>query len=209
MEIRYLLKGLIVGFVIAVPIGPIGILCARRTLTQGRMAGLVSGMGAATADVFYGFIAAFGLAFISDILLSYQFWLRLAGGAFLCFLGIRTFIEKPEIKSLFSMLRKKKRHAGMYTSTFFLTLMNPMTIFSLAAVFAGLGLAGAKGDILSALILVLGVFLGSVLWWLLLFGVFSVFKRRFNRREMQRINRIAGMIIMGFGLLAFASLLVP
>jgi threonine/homoserine/homoserine lactone efflux protein len=209
MEIRYLLKGLIVGFVIAVPIGPIGILCARRTLTQGRMAGFVSGMGAATADVFYGFIAAFGLAFISDILLSYQFWLRLAGGAFLCFLGIRTFIEKPEIKSLFSMLRKKKRHAGMYTSTFFLTLMNPMTIFSLAAVFAGLGLAGAKGDILSALILVLGVFLGSVLWWLLLFGVFSVFKRRFNRREMQRINRIAGMIIMGFGLLAFASLLVP
>jgi threonine/homoserine/homoserine lactone efflux protein len=209
MEIRYLLKGLIVGFVIAVPIGPIGILCARRTLTQGRMAGLVSGMGAATADVFYGFIAAFGLAFISDILLSYQFWLRLAGGAFLCFLGIRTFIEKPEIKRLFSMLRKKKRHAGMYTSTFFLTLMNPMTIFSLAAVFAGLGLAGANGDILSALILVLGVFLGSVLWWLLLFGVFSVFKRRFNRREMQRINRIAGMIIMGFGLLAFASLLVP
>jgi len=209
MEIRYLLKGLIVGFVIAVPIGPIGILCARRTLTQGRMAGFVSGMGAATADVFYGFVAAFGLAFISDILLSYQFWLRLAGGAFLCFLGIRTFIEKPEIKSLFSMLRKKKRHAGMYTSTFFLTLMNPMTIFSLAAVFAGLGLAGAKGDILSALILVLGVFLGSVLWWLLLFGVFSVFKRRFNRREMQRINRIAGMIIMGFGLLAFASLLVP
>ena len=209
MEIRYLLKGLIVGFVIAVPIGPIGILCARRTLTQGRMAGFVSGMGAATADVFYGFIAAFGLAFISDILLSYQFWLRLAGGAFLCFLGIRTFIEKPEIKSLFSMLRKKKRHAGMYTSTFFLTLMNPMTIFSLAAVFAGLGLAGAKGDILSALILVLGVFLGSVLWWLLLFGVFSVFKRRFNRREIQRINRIAGMIIMGFGLLAFASLLVP
>ncbi len=209
MEIRYLLKGLIVGFVIAVPIGPIGILCARRTLTQGRMAGFVSGMGAATADVFYGFIAAFGLAFISDMLLSYQFWLRLAGGAFLCFLGIRTFIEKPEIKSLFSMLRKKKRHAGMFTSTFFLTLMNPMTIFSLAAVFAGLGLAGTKGDILSAFILVLGVFLGSVLWWLLLFGVFSVFKRRFNRHEMQWINRIAGMIIMGFGLLAFASLLVP
>ena len=209
MEIRYLLKGLIVGFVIAVPIGPIGILCARRTLTQGRMAGFVSGMGAATADVFYGFVAAFGMTFISEILTGYQFWIRLAGGAFLCFLGIRTFIEKPERKSLCSMFRKKKRHAGMYTSTFFLTLMNPMTIFSLAAVFAGLGLAGAKGDILSALILVLGVFLGSVLWWLLLFGVFSVFKRRFNRREMQRINRIAGMIIMGFGLLAFASLLVP
>ena len=209
MEIRYLLKGLIVGFVIAVPIGPIGILCARRTLTQGRMAGLVSGMGAATADVFYGFIAAFGLAFISDILLSYQFWLRLAGGAFLCFLGIRTFIEKPERKSLCSMFRKKKRHAGMYTSTFFLTLMNPMTIFSLAAVFAALGLAGATSSIPSALILVLGVFLGSALWWLLFAGAFSVFKRRFNRREMQRINRIAGMIIMGFGLLAFASLLVP
>jgi threonine/homoserine/homoserine lactone efflux protein len=208
MEIMFFLKGLIVGFVIAVPIGPIGILCARRTLTHGRRAGFVSGMGAATADVFYGFIAAFGLTIISDILLSYQFWIRLAGGAILCFLGIRTFIEKPERKSLLLMLRKKKkRHAGMYTSTFFLTLTNPMTMFPLAAVFAGLGLAGARADLLAAFILVLGVFLGSALWWLFLLGVFSVFKRRFNTHELQWINRIAGLIIASFGALVLASLI--
>jgi len=207
MEIMFFLKGMIVGFVIAVPVGPIGILCARRTLTHGRRAGFISGMGAATADVFYGFVAAFGMAFISDIFTGKQFWLRLAGGVFLCLLGIRTFIEKPEIKSLFSMLRKKKRHAGMYTSTFFLTLMNPMTIFSLAAVFAALGLAGATSSISSALILVLGVFLGSVLWWLFFVGVFTVFKRRFSRHEIQLINRIAGLIIASFGVLALASLL--
>jgi len=207
MESMLFFKGLIVGFVIAVPLGPIGILCAQRTLTHGRRAGFVSGMGAATADVFYGFVAAFGMTFISEILTGYQFWIRLAGGAFLCFLGIRTFIEKPERKSLCSMFRKKKRHAGMYTSTFFLTLTNPMTIFSLAAVFAALGLAGATKSIFSALILVLGVFLGSALWWLFFIGVFSVFKRRFKQHELRWINRIAGLIIAGFGVLALASLL--
>ncbi len=205
MDIIFI-KGLVIGFVIAAPVGPIGILCARRTLTHGRGAGFLSGMGASTADVLYGFIAAFGLAFVSGILNSYQFWLRLAGGALLCFLGIRTFIEKPERKGFFSILRKKKRHAGMYTSTFFLTLTNPMTIFSLAAVFAGFGIAGTRGSVLSAAVLVLGVFLGSVLWWLFLVGVFSVFKRRFKRHELQWINRIAGLIITGFGAFALASL---
>lgn len=210
MEIMFFLKGLIVGFVIAVPVGPIGILCARRTLTHGRRAGFVSGMGAATADVFYGFIAAFSLTFISDLLSGDQFWLRLAGGVFLCLLGIKTFIEKPEKKSLFSMLRKrkKKRHAGMYTSTFFLTLTNPMTLFSFAAIFAGLGLAGATSDIFSSLILVMGVFLGSGLWWLFVVGVFSVFKRQFSHHEIQWINRIAGLVIGSFGALALASLIL-
>jgi threonine/homoserine/homoserine lactone efflux protein len=206
MDIIIFLKGLVIGFVIAVPLGPIGILCTRRTLTHGRMAGFLSGMGASTADVLYGFIAAFGLTFISDILLSYQIWLRLAGGALLCFLGIKTFIEKPEKKGCVSILRKEKSHAGMYTSTFFLTLTNPMTILSLAAVFAGFGIADTRGNILSAAILILGVFLGSLLWWLFLAGVFSVFKRRFKRHELQWINRIAGMIITCSGVLALASL---
>ncbi len=203
----FFLKGLIIGFVIAVPVGPIGILCARRMMAHGRRAGFFSGMGASTADVLYGFIAAFGVTFISDILKSYQFWLRLAGGALLCFLGIKTFIEKPERKDFFPILRKKKSHAGMYTSTFLLTLTNPMTIFTFAAVFAGFGISGAKGSVLSAAILILGVFLGSVLWWLFLVGVFSVLKRRFKLHELQWINRIAGLIIAGFGVFALASVI--
>ena len=208
MDITVFLKGLIIGFVIAAPLGPIGILCARRTLTHGRKAGFFSGMGASTADVLYGFIAAFGLTFISSFLYSYQFWLRLAGGTILCFLGVKTFREKPqEQNGALSLLKKKQRHAGMYTSTFFLTLTNPMTILSLAAVFAGLGITGTRGSVLSAAVLILGVFLGSVLWWLFLIGVFSVFKRRFKRHELQWINRIAGLIITGSGALALVSLL--
>jgi threonine/homoserine/homoserine lactone efflux protein len=207
MDIIIFIKGLVIGFVIAAPLGPIGILCARRTLTHGRRAGFLSGMGATTADVLYGFIAAFGLTFVSGIFLSYHFWLRLAGGAILCFLGIKTFMEKPERKGFFSILRKKNRHEGMYASTFFLTLTNPMTIFSLAAVFAGFGIAGTRGSVFSAAVLILGVFLGSVLWWLFLVGVFSVFKRRFKHHELQWINRIAGMIITGFGAFALVSLI--
>jgi len=211
MDIIFFLKGLVIGFVIAAPLGPIGILCARRTLTHGRQAGFLSGMGASTADVLYGFIAAFGLTFISDIVLSYQFWLRLTGGVILCFIGVKTFMEKPDRKGLLLTLekekRKEKRHAGMYTSTFFLSLTNPMTIFSLAAVFAGVGIAGTRGNVLSAAVLLLGVFLGSVLWWLFILGVFSVFKRRFKRNELQWINRIAGLIIAVSGVLALTSLI--
>ena len=195
MDILYFVKGLVIGFIIAAPLGPIGILCARRTLTHGRRAGFLSGMGASTADVLYGFIAAFGLTFISDFLLSYQFWLRFAGGVILCIIGVKTFRERPDMQGFVLLAAKEKRHTGMYTSTFFLTLTNPMTIFSLAAVFAGVGIVGTRGNVLSAVVLILGVFLGSVLWWLFIVGALSVFKRRFKRHELQWINRIAGLII--------------
>lgn len=204
MEFTFFIKGLIVGFVIAAPVGPIGVLCARRTLTHGRRAGFFSGMGAATADSLYGFIAAFGLTFISDLLVGHQFWLRLVGGALLCIIGAKTIIEKPVRED--EELRSAKRFAGMYASTFFLTLTNPMTIFSFAAVFAGFGLAGAKGSLISAGTLILGVFLGSGLWWLFLVAIFSIFKRRFHHHELQWVNRIAGVIIAGSGILALLSL---
>jgi threonine/homoserine/homoserine lactone efflux protein len=204
MDTIIFLKGLILGFVIAAPVGPIGVLCARRTLTHGRRAGFFSGMGAATADAIYGFIAAFGLTFVSNFLIGHQFWLRLVGGTFLCFLGTRTLISVPEEKS--ELPPTVRKYAGMYTSTFLLTLTNPMTIFSFAAVFAGFGLAGTRGSVTSAGILILGVFLGSAIWWLLLVGVFSIFKKRFENHELQWINRIAGLIIAGSGILALLSL---
>ena len=204
MDTIILLKGLILGFVIAAPVGPIGVLCARRTLTHGRRAGFFSGMGAATADAIYGFIAAFGLTFVSNFLVGHQFWLRLVGGTLLCFLGTKTLISVPKENS--ELPPSARKYAGMYTSTFLLTLTNPMTIFSFAAVFAGFGLAGTKGSVTSAGILVLGVFLGSAIWWLLLVAVFSIFKKRFEHHELQWVNRIAGLIIAGSGILALLSL---
>jgi len=204
METVFILKGLIIGFVIAAPVGPIGVLCARRTLMHGRRAGFYSGMGAATADAIYGFIAAFGLTFISAFLIDHQFSLRLIGGGLLFYLGVKAFIARPVKKT--DLPRSARHYAGLYTSTFFLTLTNPMTILSFAAVFAGFGLAGTMGSVLSAAVLIVGVFLGSGLWWLFLVGVFSIYRKRFHTHQLVWINRITGTIIIASGVLALLSL---
>lgn len=206
MYIVFFLKGLIIGFVIAAPVGPIGVLCARRTLMHGRRAGFFSGMGAATADALYGFVAAFGLTVISDLLVGHQFWLRLVGGTLLVFLGVKAFMAKQKEKEKRELPKSVRRYAGMYTSTFFLTLTNPMTIFSFAAVFAGFGLAGTKGSVLHAIVLIIGVFIGSGVWWLFLVGIISIFKKRFHEQELNWVNRVAGVIITGSGILALLSL---
>jgi threonine/homoserine/homoserine lactone efflux protein len=202
VDISFLLKGLIIGFSIAAPVGPIGVLCIRRTLTEGRASGLVSGLGAATADAIYGGIAGFGLAFISSFLVSQQGWLRLIGGLFLCYLGLKTLLAKPAEQAA---LAKGNGLVGAYASTFFLTLTNPMTIISFAAIFSGLGLARTSGNYVSAGVLVLGVFIGSALWWLILSGGVGVFREKFNPHGLQWVNRISGAIITGFGLWALLS----
>ena len=165
MDIAFLLRGLAIGFSIAAPVGPIGVLCIRRTLAEGRVSGLVSGLGAATADAIYGCIAGFGLTFIANILISQQVWLRLIGGLFLCYLGVKTLLAKPAHQATSA---KGNGLVGAYASTFFLTLTNPMTILSFVAIFAGLGLASTGGNYASAGVLVFGVFIGSALWWLIL-----------------------------------------
>ncbi len=203
MGIGFLLRGLVIGFSIAAPVGPIGVLCIRRTLAEGRAAGLISGLGAATADAIYGCVAGFGLTFISNILVSQQVWLRLIGGLFLLYLGLRTFLAKPAEQVATT---ERKSLTGAYLSTFFLTLTNPMTILSFAAIFAGLGLAGASGDYISAVLLVSGVFLGSALWWLTLSGGVGLLRARFKRDWLQWVNRISGIIIASFGLIAVLSL---
>jgi threonine/homoserine/homoserine lactone efflux protein len=197
VDISFLLKGFFIGFSIAAPVGPIGLLCIRRTLAEGRTAGLVSGLGAATADAIYGFIAGFGLTFISTLFISQQVWFRVVGGLFLLYLGLKTFLSGPAEQTASA---KGNRLMGTYASTFFLTLTNPMTILSFAAIFAGLGVASTSGNYLSAGVLVLGVFSGSALWWLLLSSGVAVFRAKFNLRELKWVNRISGILIMLFGL---------
>ncbi|MBU0703616.1 MAG: LysE family translocator [Chloroflexi bacterium] len=204
MDTDFLLRGIIIGFSIAAPVGPIGVLCIRRTLAEGRAFGFASGLGAATADALYGCIAGFGLTFISSLLIGQQTWIRLIGGLFLCYLGVRTLLaepsEQPASVGGSGLL-------GAYGSTFFLTFTNPMTILSFTAVFAGLGVGNASGDYGSAAVLVLGVFIGSGLWWLLLSGIAGAFRTRFSTRTLRWVNRISGVVIVGFGLIALLSLL--
>jgi len=204
MDISYLPRGLVIGFAIAAPVGPIGVLCIRRTLAEGRATGLVSGLGAATADAIYGCIAAFGLTFISGILIGQQGLVRLVGGIFLCYLGLRTLVTTPAEKPSSA---EGRGLAGAYASTFFLTLTNPMTILSFAAIFAGLGIGSATGDYVSATLSVLGVFLGSALWWLILSGGVSVFRTKLKPRALGWVNNVSGIIILAFGVTALLSLI--
>jgi len=203
MDISFFARGLIIGFSIAAPVGPIGVLCIRRTLAEGRVSGLVSGLGAATADAVYGCIAGFGLTFISSILVSQQVWLRLVGGVFLCYLGLRTLLAMPveEVASA-----RGGGLVGAYASTFFLTLTNPMTILSFVAIFAAIGVGSSGGNYVSAGLLVSGVFVGSALWWLTLSGGVGLFRTRFNLHRLRWVNRISGIILTGFGLMALLSL---
>lgn len=204
MDIAFLLRGLVIGFSIAAPVGPIGVLCIRRTLADGRAAGLVSGLGAASADACYGFIAAFGLTFVSNILIDQKLWLHVIGGAFLCYLGVRTFLAQPAAQTIAT---ESTRLVSAYTSTLFLTLTNPLTILSFAAIFAGLGIASASGSYGTAAILVAGVFLGSATWWLLLSGGVALLRSRIDSRALRWVNRISGGIITAFGVVAIASLM--
>jgi threonine/homoserine/homoserine lactone efflux protein len=199
----FLLRGLIIGFSIAAPVGPIGVLCIRRTLAEGTPSGFVSGLGAATADAIYGSIAGFGLAFISNILISQQVWLRLIGGGFLCYLGLKTFLAGPSKRAVST---KANGLISAYVSTFFLTLTNPITILSFAAIFAGLGVGSASRNYFSAGVLVLGVFFGSALWWLILSGGVGKLGKKFNHYGLPWVNKISGLIILTFGLIALLSL---
>ncbi len=196
-------EGILVGFSIAAPVGPIGVLCIRRALAEGRAAGLVSGLGAATADAVYGCIAGLGLSFISNFLVNQQMWLRLVGGVFLCFLGFKTCMAKPASQAAAA---RGQGILGFYVSALFLTLTNPMTILSFVAIFAGLGVASGSGGYAAALMLVGGVFVGSALWWLGLSLGVGMLRTRVNPQVLQWVNRISGVIIAGFGVLALLGL---
>lgn len=198
MEVPIFFKGLILGFSIAAPVGPIGVLCIRRTLAEGRLHGLVSGLGAATADGFYGLVAGFGLTAISGLLVEQKTWLALIGGLYLVYLGLKSLLAKPKEAA---QNQTGTTLRGAYFSTFMLTLTNPVTMLSFVAIFAGLGLVA--GNYASAAALVGGVFLGSAGWWLTLSGGVSLLRQRVNAQTLVWINRVAGVVLLGYGLLAF------
>jgi threonine/homoserine/homoserine lactone efflux protein len=205
MDLALLARGLVLGFSIAAPVGPIGVLCIRRTLTEGRAAGFVSGLGAATADALYGCVAAFGLTLVSESLLRGKSWLAWGGGAFLLWLGWRTLRSRPPNEGGAAGLAggpAARSLWGSWGSTFLLTVTNPMTILSFAAVFAGMGLGSIAKGPSSAVSLVTGVFAGSAFWWFALSGTVSLLRGRFDARGLLWVNRVSGAILVAFGLFA-------
>ena len=195
-------RGFLIGLAIAAPVGAIGLLCIRRTLAYGRLVGFVTGLGAATADAVYGAIAALGLTSVAAFLADAQTPLRLLGGAFLIYLGWRTFVSRPSGEG---SADRPGTLAGMFASTFALTLANPSTIISFAAIFAGLGLTGSA-ELTSALLMVAGVFLGSASWWLILSGGIGLLRGVMTPERLLWVNRASGVLIALLGLGAILSL---
>ena len=196
-------RGFALGFSIAAVLGPIGVLCIRRTLSSGFLNGFLSGLGAATADATYASIAAFGVTALAALLVDQRTWLRLVGGAFLLYLGVRTLRTAPALRAAADV--SVRGLVAAYLSTFGLTMSNPMTILSFVAILAGLGLGSMQGE-LDALALVVGVFLGSAAWWLVLASLVSLLRARLTPGVFRVINIGSGVLILAFAGQAWLSL---
>jgi len=202
MDSLLVLKGLAIGFALAAPVGPIALLCIRRTMAEGRLSGLVSGGGAATADAIYGFAAAFGVTLLAAFLAAHRSGIQIFGGVLLCLVGVRTFLARPAIEN-----KAIKWHGlvGNFFSALLLTLTNPMTFVAFAAVFATIGAAGLRGSLQTAGTATAGVFLGSLLWWtVLVLGVNAV-REKFTLQKLLWMDRIAGALIIAVGLVYLIS----
>lgn len=201
----FFLKGIAVGLVIAVPVGPVGVLCIRRTIFEGRLFGLLSGLGAATADTIFGIIAGFGLTVVSDLLLGYQEWMRAAGGLFLVYIGIsalRKRVVRPE-----KLETSAENLLSAYLSTFVLTITNPLTILAFLGIFAGVGFTGEEATLGRAAMLVAGVLVGSLIWWIGICLGAGLFRDSFGEWHLVWLNRISGGILTLSGIGLVCSLL--
>lgn len=199
MNIELLIKGMAVGFAIAAPVGPIGLLCIQRSIVGGWLSGLVSGLGAAAADTLYGSIAAFGLTLIENFLLNHRYVIAIFGGILLCLLGIRVLIMKPTT----AVAKAGNSAAGLvgdFFGTFMLTLANPTTVLSFIAIFAAINTSAASASYGAAGTLVLGVFCGSAGWWLCLALGIGVIRHRMDEPVLLWVGRVSGALVIGFGI---------
>lgn len=202
MDLFPFLRGLVIGFALAAPIGPVGVLCIRKALADGKFAAFVAGLGAAIADTVYGAVAGHGLTYVADLLSDHQMPLRLIGGVFLCYLAWRTWTAPP---ILALTPRKGAGLAKDFSSTFLITLTNPATIFAFMGVFAAMGaIEPAEG---SAAALIVGVFVGSALWWLTLSTLVGAIRSRFTPRSLDWMNCGSAVMLALFGLAVLVSLL--
>jgi threonine/homoserine/homoserine lactone efflux protein len=198
-----LIGGIVVGLMIAIPVGPVNILCIRRTIAAGWRSGVISGVGAAAADMLYGGIAGFSITLVIQFLVREQFWIRLFGGILLVGIGIWYFFKRPA--PLDAHLQDRESAYSDIRSTFLLTLTNPTTVLSFLALLAALGMGDPRHWWLTVF-LVGGIFCGSMVWWIVLSSIVNRFRGRFNDRALLLMNRIAGLAIGGFGVAAFVFL---
>ena len=204
MELGLFFKGIVIGIIIATPVGPVGTLCVQRTISEGKINGFLTGLGATTADVIFGLIAAFGLTVVSNFLIDQQEWIRLLGGIVICLIGVKVFFLETQKKITST---RSPNLFSAFGSAFLIAITNPITIITFAVMFAGFGLVGSNAKYGSASLTVFGVFVGSSFIWLTLWGMSLIFRERFDFGRMKWVNKIAGIVILIFGVSTLLSLI--
>ncbi len=200
------IQGILIGLFVSIPMGPIGVLCLQRTLQQGRLSGFISGLGAATADTVFASIAGLGLTMVSDFFQDHQKYIMLVGAVLLIFLGLRMFFRNT-IKQARAIKYKQSNLVTDFVSVFALTITNPITIVFYGFVFATFGMV--QDNFLSLGSILVGIFCGAISVWFLLSTLVNIFRKYFRLRIIFYINKIAGIIIMIFGLFAIYSAFTP
>jgi threonine/homoserine/homoserine lactone efflux protein len=197
-----LIKGLVVGFVVAAPAGPIAVMCLHRSIEEGHLSGIATGIGAALGDTVFGALALFGVGYVAAFISSEQIPLRLGGGVVLCALGIVTFLRRPRPGTF---VEDHITLIGAFAGAFALTLANPITILAFLAIFSAIGVEHLAGQRVDAVTLIAGILAGSTAWWMLLAVGAALFRDRFTEKGLIWITRISGLVIVGFGVAALVS----
>jgi lysine exporter protein (LYSE/YGGA) len=210
-DILYLFKGMLVGLMVSIPLGPMGVLIIQKTLHKGALSGFIAGMGAASADLFYAAVAAFGLGFVINIVQAHELLLQIIGGIFLIVIGLKIYFDNPirQIRQRRQGRVSKTGLLGDYLSLLFLTVSNPITVVVFMAVFAGMSVFGESSSLLGEVLVVVGVLLGGGVWWYTLSTLVNIFRKKFRLRVLITINRVSGMIITILGALVILSAFAP
>ncbi len=204
MGIELFMKGIIIGLMVSIPLGPIGVLCIQRTLNKGRKAGFVSGLGASAADTFFALIAGYGISMVIVFIKEQHIYFQIIGGLIVMYLGIHIFFTNP-VKQLRLQRLSQNKLSQDFLSVFFLTVSNPMAIFFFLAMFAGVNLAGGPMNFFLVSLVVAGVFLGSSAWWFVLTTLVNIFRHRFRLKSIWWMNKVSGMVIFFLGIAAILS----
>lgn len=207
-DLQYIIKGIAIGLMVSIPLGPMGVLIIQKTLHKGKLAGFVSGIGAASADTFYAVVAAFGFGFIVNFIEAQEFWLQLIGSLVLVLIGLKIYFANP-IKQYKAQREAKVGFLSDFVSLFFLTASNPVVVFFFIAAFAGTSIFGDQPTVVSESLVILGVFSGAALWWYTLSTIINIFRKKFRLRSLFVINRVSGIVISILGLLMFIALFEP
>jgi threonine/homoserine/homoserine lactone efflux protein len=205
MGIELFWKGIIVGLMVSIPLGPIGVLCVQRTLNKGHRSGFVSGLGAAMADMIFAMIAGLGITFIIRFIQEKHIYFQIIGGIIVIILGVHIFYTNP-VRQLRMQRMNRNKLSQDFFSVFFLTITNPMAIFFFLAMFAGINIATGPMSIIHLITMVSGVFVGSAAWWFLLSTFVNFWRDRFRLKNIWWMNKVAGVVIFVLGIAAIVSI---